>query len=114
MRNYLLMVIMTLGGAVGGFFFKRASASATSIAKLLKNPNLYIGGFIYVTTALLNIYVLKLLPYTVVLPFTAITYIWTFLLANRLLGEKITRNKLIGIAAIALGVTLLALSQGMK
>jgi hypothetical protein len=39
--------------------------------------------------AIINILVLKQLPYTIVFPLTSITYIWTLMISYFLLGEKI-------------------------
>lgn len=66
-----------------------------------------IGGAAYGTGALLNIYVLQFLPYTVVFPLTSITYLWTFALAAILLRESITLRKLIGATLIIIGAALL-------
>ena len=63
---------------------------------MLKNINLYVGGFLYLLSAVINIWVLKWLDYSVVLPLTSLTYIWTMVLAYLILKEKITRGKFIG------------------
>jgi uncharacterized membrane protein len=96
-------------GALGGFFFKKSSGRASSLLDLLKNKNLYIGGVIYVTAALVNVWVLKYMPYSVVLPMTAITYIFTMLLSKLVLKEKITVQKMIGVASIIAGAVLISI-----
>ena len=79
---------MTLMGSVASLFLKKASSS-DNLLKLLLNINLYIGGFIYVAAAVVNIIVLRKLNYSVVLPMTAVTYIWTMVLSFTILKEKI-------------------------
>lgn len=76
---------------------------------MLQNSNLYIGGFLYVAAAVLNILVLRYLDYSVVLPLSSVTYIWTMVLSNRMLQEKITRKKILGVACIVLGAICVAI-----
>ena len=97
---------MTMIGAVAALFLKRASGFKT-LNGLLTNFNLYIGGSLYFLSALLNIYVLKYLDYSLVLPLTSITYIWTMILSYLILKEKISIRKIIGVLGIILGAILL-------
>ena len=46
--------------------------------------------------------------YSVVLPLTAITYIWTLVISNRILKEKISRKKIVGVLCILVGAILIA------
>ncbi len=110
MSHYLLILPMTVTGAFGAFFLKRASA-ADGIAALLKNRNFYLGGVLYVLAALMNIYLLRFLPYNIVLPLTSVTYIWTALIGWKLLGEAISIRSGVGIACVALGVIVLVTAQ---
>lgn len=104
----VLVLLMTLMGAIASLFLKRASGS-DNFVKMLTNVNLYIGGFIYVVAAFINIFVLKFLDYAVVLPLTSITYIWTMILSYLILKEKITKKKIIGVILILLGAICVAL-----
>ena len=108
MINYLIIIIMTLGGALASIFLKKAS-SFKNLKELLLNKNLYIGGFIYVTCAILNIIVLRHLDYSLVLPLTSITYIWTLVLAHMLLKESIGKKKIVGVVFIIIGAILLVI-----
>lgn len=91
---YLGLLIMTMIGAVASLFLKKASGS-NGLVKMLKNVNLYIGGFLYITSAVLNIWLLKILDYSVILPLTSLTYIWTMVLSYFILKEKITLKKMV-------------------
>ena len=75
---------------------------------LVITPAFYLGGFLYLISAILNIYILKFLDYSVVLPLTSITYIWTFGLSYCFLKEGITQKKIIGIVLIVLGSIIIA------
>ena len=111
MYKYLLVcLIMTVFGAFGGLFFKKAADTSTSILKIVLNPYLYVGGILYVISAILNILVLKKLDYTVVLPITAITYIWTLVISYFILKEKLRGKKIAGVILIIVGALILGLS----
>lgn len=108
MINYLLILCMTLMGAVASVFFKKASGSE-SFAKMLLNINLYVGGFIYVVAAVLNIIVLRSMEYSKVMPLTSITYIWTMVISYILLKEKVTKEKIVGVICIVAGAILISI-----
>ena len=108
MTVYLVLLVMTLMGSVASLFLKRASGSS-GIGKLLLNYNLYVGGILYLLSALLNIWVLRFLDYSVVLPATSLTYLWTMFLSRLFLKEKLTKRKLIGMTLVFAGVLLVSL-----
>ncbi|MGE5626543.1 MAG: EamA family transporter [Solirubrobacterales bacterium] len=107
LKILMLLIVLTLSGSLGGFCFKKAVSSCDSLIRVVFSPLLYLGGIFYVTGAALNIVVLKFLPYTVVLPLTALTYIWTLIIAHFALKEKITRLKITGVILILAGAILL-------
>jgi len=65
---------------------------------------LYIGSFLYTIAAVFNVWTLKKLPYSIVIPLGSITYIWTMLIARLFLKEKIRTGKIIGTLLIISGV----------
>lgn len=101
-KYYILLLIMTIIGAVASLFFKQASNSK-SIMELIKNKKIYIGGALYAASAIINIIVLKYINYSIVLPLTSMTYVWTLIISYYLLNEKISVKKLIGIISIIIG-----------
>ena len=104
---YVFVVLMTLVGSLGAFFFKKSTENMAGIFSLLKIPTFYVGGVLYVSSALMNVILLRYMDYTVLYPMSAIAYIWSLFISNRLLGEKITGKKIAGVALICLGVVLL-------
>lgn len=104
---YTLLIIMTLMGAFAALFLKKAS-DFKDIKTLILDINIYIGGILYFLSALINIYILRYLNYSIVLPFTSITYIWTMIISYYIFKEKISRKKIIGINLILFGVILIA------
>lgn len=99
---------MTLIGALAALFLKKASVFK-SVKRLFLNYNFYFGGFLYFITALINIYVLKYLDYSVVLPFTALTYFWTMIISRIFLKEVLSMRKVIGLVSIIIGVWVITL-----
>lgn len=105
---YVMLLIMTVMGSVASLFLKKASGG-DGIVGLLKNINLYIGGFLYVGSAVLNIILLRYLDYSVVLPLTSLTYIWTMIISHLVLKEKISVKKMAGVALILVGAVLVSI-----
>ena len=108
MIYFMILIFMTLCGAVASLFLKRASGTE-GVLKMFLNINLYIGGGLYLISAVLNVYILRYLDYSVVLPLTSITYIWTMVLSYMILKEKITVKKMIGVLLILIGAVFVSM-----
>lgn len=109
MIYYVILVVMTFIGSLASLFLKKAS-SVENFWGMLKNLNLYVGGGLYFASAILNIYILRYLDYSVVLPLTSITYIWTMILSYMILKEKISRKKVAGVMLIILGAFMVSVA----
>ena len=111
----ILLYALVIGGcalgALASYCFKKATLGLEdlNIPGLLRQKFLWIGGLLYIVASVNNIILLGYLEYSILLPLSAITYIWTMIIAYKLLGEKITAKKMIGVAAIICGAVLLAL-----
>ena len=105
---FIILIVMTFIGSAASLFLKRASG-AENLLEMIKNKNLYLGGGLYFMSALLNIYILRFLDYSVVLPLTSLTYVWTMFLSKIFLKEKISAKKKIGIAVILIGACLVSI-----
>ena len=105
---YLCLLIMTLMGSVASLFLKRASGS-DGIKNMLVNINLSIGGGLYFISALINIWVLRYMDYSVVLPLTSLTYMWTMILSYLILKEKITKRKIVGVIFVLIGAVFVSI-----
>lgn len=95
---------MTLLGAVAAYFTKKAATAGTRRSLIV---NLFGAGSLYLIAGILNIYILRFLPYSVVLPLTSLTYVWTLLIAGQFLKEQIVCRKVYGLCLICTGVILL-------
>jgi drug/metabolite transporter (DMT)-like permease len=96
-------MIMTLFAAFASFFLKR-STNGVTILGIIKNKYLYIGVFLYIIATVINIWILKKMLYSVVVPLGSICYIWTIIIAGHFLKEKIGKAKIIGVLLIFSGV----------
>ncbi len=105
---YVVLLVMTLMGSVASLFLKKASGTK-GLLGMLRNVNLYVGGGLYVLSAVLNIWVLRFLDYSVVLPLTSLTYMWTMFMSRAFLKEKITVRKIIGVVLIIIGAVLVSM-----
>lgn len=106
---YVMLIIGTMVGAFGGYFFKKCTGNDQGIKGIILSPFLYLGGFLYLISAILNIIVLRYLPYSVTLPLTSITYIWSMIISYLFLKEKITKIKISGIIFILIGAIFLGI-----
>ena len=114
MLPYSFIFMMTIMGSVASLFLKQASGSLKGenlwalLWNLLKTPSLYAGGALYLAASVLNIYVLRVLDYSSVLPLSAFTYVWTMFLARIRFGEKLTRRKMAGVFLVVVGAVLVS------
>ena len=67
-----------------------------------------MGGFLYLAAAVLNIWLLRYLDYSVVLPLTSLTYVWTMILSKLFLNEKITGRKMAGVLLLLAGAVMVS------
>ena len=103
----LLTVLMTILGAFGSLCLKKGAAGNRGLLSLAFNPWFDCGGVLYFVSALLDIWLLKHLPYVVVLPLSSLTYVWSMLLARAAFGDRITGMKILGLVLIGVGVVIL-------
>lgn len=107
MNVVVALLSMGILASVASFFLKKSTDNGLNLKTLLVNPYLYLGGGLYVLSAIFNLYLLKQLPYSIVVPLGSLTYIWTLVIAHKYLGETISKQKLIGVISILAGVIFL-------
>ena len=106
--NYSSIIFMTLTASFAAFFLKK-STNAGTISSIIKNKFLYIGAFLYLVAAALNIWLLGRMDFFVVVPLGSLNYIWTMFIARIFLKEEIRLEKIIGVLLILAGVIYIAL-----
>jgi len=110
---YVLIVGGTVLGAFASYNFKGASPLFTgvnteTVSALTHDKRFILGVVLYLIAAANNIFILRYMDYSIILPMASLTYIWTMIIAYRLLGESITKRKIFGVVAIIIGAILLA------
>ena len=103
----MALILMGLTASAASLFLKKATVNELGVFTLLRMPWPYVGGGLYVVSSLMNLFLLQKLPYSLVVPLGALTYIWTMILSWRFLGESITKQKIFGVVLILFGVLLL-------
>lgn len=98
----LLAIASSLASAAGPIYLKQGLNPLT-ITKL------FLGFFLYGLGVLLFIAALFGGELSKLYPLIALTYVWVVLLSKFWLKEKITRQHIIGMIAIILGVAIISL-----
>lgn len=114
MLDFLPVLLLTLLGAIGSYNFKLATTRSTSIPRILLRKELYIGGAFYLASILMYIISLRTFDLSVLLPETALTYVWSMALSFLLLKEKITGNKIAGAVLILTGFVVISFAAMQK
>jgi drug/metabolite transporter (DMT)-like permease len=110
MVNYLLTLAVVLFTSIGHLLLKiAATRSSESGTRIYTHPLSILGYSIFAGVALLSIYAMKGLDLKVFFALYSLTYICIPVLAYFILKESFTRNKVIGVIVIALGVLLFSL-----
>lgn len=105
---FVLLMAMTLLGAFASLFLKKAS-SCGGACRFFTSLNFYIGGILYLASAVLNIIILRRLDYSLVLPLTSVTYVWTMIISYLILHEHISKKKINGVILIIIGAVIISI-----
>jgi small multidrug resistance pump len=107
MMPYLLTLIVVVFTSIGHLLLKIAATRvAESGGRLYTHPLSVTGYGIFAFVAFLSIYAMKGLDMKVFFALNSLTYICIPILAYLVLRESVTRNKVIGVIIISIGVLL--------
>lgn len=104
---YVLVVVMTLLGAIASALFKKATGDY-SFKNIFFSSVFISGVLMYGLASLLNIYLLKYMDYSKLVPMISLSYIWSMIIANKYFEEKIGFLKITGLFFIIIGVILIS------
>jgi len=105
--NYLLTLAVVILTSVGHLLLKIAATCASeSGSRIYTHPLSLVGYGIFAIVAFLSIYAMKGLDLKIFFALYSLTYICIPVLAFLVLKESFTRNKIIGVVVITLGVLL--------
>lgn len=105
---YVLVILMTLLGAVASGLFKKATGNY-SFKRLLFSSAFICGALLYGLGALLNIYLLRFIQYSKLVPMISLSYIWSMIIAKLFFKEKISSGKITGLVILIIGVVLISI-----
>ena len=104
---YLLTLVVVVFTSMGHLLLKIAASRVTeSRGRLYTHPLSVLGYGIFAFVAFLSIYAMKGLDLKVFFALNSLTYICIPILAYLILRESVTRNKIIGVIIISIGVLL--------
>lgn len=107
MIYYLMTLTVVIFTSIGNLLLKIASSRVTeSGGRLYTNPVSIIAYGIFAFVAFLSIYAMKGLDMKVFFALNSLTYICIPFLSFVFLKEAVTRNKMIGIVIISIGVII--------
>ena len=107
---FLIILVVSLLSAFGGFYLKLGSKKFKLSFKSLKNKFLIVGVLFNIFSLGLYIYVLKFEELSTLFPFIALNYVWVSMMSKYFLKEKISFIKSMGIVFIMVGVSLIGFS----
>jgi len=106
---YYIIIILTTFFVSFGSFFTKLSTGKKTIKSIITSKYLYIGALSYLVAALIIIWILRRMPYSIVVPLGSFSFIWTMFIARIFLKEKIGIGKIFGILFILGGVFCIAI-----
>jgi len=107
MYYYLLTLVIVVFTSIGHLLLKIAATRVSeSGGRIYTDPVSVAGYGIFAFVAFLSIYAMKGLDMTAFFALNSLTYICIPILSYFVLRESFTRNKVIGVIIIAVGVLL--------
>jgi drug/metabolite transporter (DMT)-like permease len=121
----LLLIPAILLSTTGELFFKRGmteigafefslSSIGPVLLQIITNPNIWVGGLGFVGGSVFWLFVLSRAPLSLAYPILALSYFVIVIESWLFLGERLTWQRLAGVAVIYIGVVIVGLSEGSK
>ncbi len=106
-----LVLVASFIGSFGAVFLKAGSNRANGIWTLLVNPRLALGVFLYLVSTVFYLMGIRHGELSVLYPMVSLGYVFTLLWSRRIFKEAFTREKLLGLSLVLLGIVLLGLGN---
>jgi undecaprenyl phosphate-alpha-L-ara4N flippase subunit ArnE len=104
---YLLLLAGTILAALGQVLFKIGATGRDTLFDFV-NIWIVVGLISYVFSTVFWIYSLSKAQLTLVYPFTALTFVFVYLVGVFILGEETSVKALIGVASVLVGLFLIS------
>lgn len=105
------VLLITILGSFGSYYFKLATLHSKTIIEVPKRIELYFGSILYLISIFFYIKALRITSLSILLPQTALTYVWTLIISYKVLKETMTKYKFFGAFLILLGSFIVSLSK---
>ena len=111
-KSMLLVLAASVIGSFGAVFLKKGSTNVagTSLMSFI-NPSLALGVALYLASSVFYGFGIKGGQLSVLYPMISLGSIWTLMWSRLFFNEAITREKLLGLALILIGVTFVGLGS---
>ncbi len=119
MITIYLVIFITLFAAVmvsiAQIMFKsELEKNKGGVIKIIKmiftNKKVFLGIAIYLASLVIYLYALSKAPLSVVYPIFASSFIFVALFSSKFLGEPLKAKRIVGIALVFIGISLIAVS----
>lgn len=101
---FLYLIPGIILGSYGSLYLKKGSSNLTlDIKRWKENLDIAAGFLLYGTSTIFYLFALQHGELSVVYPLTSLSYIFISFLSIQYLGEKMNKNKWIGIVLIIIG-----------
>lgn len=104
LRSMLLVFAASVVGSFGAVFLKFGSAKVDRSPLSFLNRNLFIGVTLYLGSSVFYALGLKGGQVSVLYPMVSLGYIWTVLWSRIFFQERFTKDKVLGLGLVLLGV----------
>jgi len=108
----LLVFVASFIGSFGAVFLKWGAGRLHRQWKtLILNWRLALGVAFYLLSSFFFVLGVRRGELTILYPMVSLGYVWTLLWSRIFFGEKLTRNKVVGIGMVLAGIVLLNLGN---
>lgn len=111
LSSILLVLAGSVVGSFGAVFLKLGAARITGNLLTFFNRPLALGVFLYLASSVFYGAGIRHGQLSVLYPMVALGYVWTLLWARIFFQEQFTRQKLVGLSLVLLGVFFVGLGS---
>ena len=107
----LLVLVASFIGSFGAVFLKLGASRINKDVLSFANSRLLVGVALYLGSSVFYALGIKGVQLSVVYPMVSLGNVWALIWSRWFFNEPLTRNKLLGLALILLGVCLVGLGS---
>ena len=112
LQSMVLVGVASFVGSFGALYLKTGAAKLNlGLRYLILNGRLLLGVTLFGASSLAYVVALRQGELSVLYPLVSMGYIWTLVWSALFLKERITRNKLLGLLLIVLGIVLIGVGK---